>query len=37
MPVIKRAFILLIRQQIKHNGNPIKKHPQINFTIFHQS
>jgi hypothetical protein len=37
MPVIKQAFILLIRQQIKRNRNPIKKHPQINFSIFHQS
>jgi hypothetical protein len=37
MPVIKRAFILLVRQQIKRNRNPIKKHPQINFTIFQQS
>jgi hypothetical protein len=37
MPVIKQAFILLVGQQIKCNRNPIKKHPQINFSIFLQS
>jgi hypothetical protein len=37
MPVIKRAFILLVRQQIKRNRNPIKKTSSINFSIFLQS
>lgn len=37
MPVIKQAFILSVRQQINYNRNPIKKHLQINFSIFLQS